>query len=89
VERLPRDGEVPSPGGWLTTATRNAIDRLRRESQRDVKHQTAQMLSDDTPPEREAVHRHVADEVVEDGPLVGGRLGSRNAVGPEAGAIEA
>ncbi|GAA5202647.1 RNA polymerase sigma factor [Microbacterium jejuense] len=52
VERWPRDGVPPNPGAWLTTtATRKAIDRLRRESLRDVKHQAAQMLSDDTPPE--------------------------------------
>ena len=52
VERWPRDGVPPNPGAWLTTtATRKAIDRLRRESQRDDKHQAAQMLSDDTPPE--------------------------------------
>jgi RNA polymerase sigma-70 factor, ECF subfamily len=52
VERWPRDGVPPNPGGWLTTtAIRKAIDRLRRESHRDAKHQAAQMLSDDTPPE--------------------------------------
>jgi RNA polymerase sigma-70 factor (ECF subfamily) len=52
VERWPRDGVPPKPGAWLTmTATRKAIDRLRRESRRDDKHQAAQMLSDDTPPE--------------------------------------
>jgi RNA polymerase sigma-70 factor, ECF subfamily len=52
VERWPRDGVPPNPGGWLTTtATRKAIDRLRRESHRDAKHQAAQLLSDDTPPE--------------------------------------
>ena len=52
VERWPRDGVPPNPGAWLTTtATRKAIDRLRRESHRDDKHQAAQMLSDDTPPE--------------------------------------
>ena len=50
VERWPRDGVPPNPGGWLTTtATRRAIDRLRRESHRDAKHQAAQMLTDDTP----------------------------------------
>jgi RNA polymerase sigma-70 factor (ECF subfamily) len=53
VERWPRDGAPPNPGAWLTTtATRKAIDRLRRESRRDDKHQAAQMLSDDTPPEQ-------------------------------------
>lgn len=52
VERWPRDGVPPNPGAWLTTtATRKAIDRLRRESLRDGKHQAAQMLSDDTPHE--------------------------------------
>jgi RNA polymerase sigma-70 factor (ECF subfamily) len=53
VERWPRDGVPSNPGGWLTTtATRKAIDRLRRESQRDAKHQVSHMLSHhDTPPE--------------------------------------
>lgn len=52
VERWPRDGMPPNPGGWLTTtAARKAIDRLRRESRRDVKHQAAQMLHDHTPRE--------------------------------------
>ena len=53
VERWPRDGVPPNPGAWLTTtATRKAIDRLRRESRRDDKHKAAQMLSDDSPPEQ-------------------------------------
>jgi RNA polymerase sigma-70 factor (ECF subfamily) len=52
VERWPRDGVPRSPGGWLTTtATRKAIDRLRRESRRDAKHQAAHRVTDDTPPE--------------------------------------
>jgi RNA polymerase sigma factor (sigma-70 family) len=52
VERWPRDGVPPNPGGWLaTSATRKAIDRLRRESKRDAKQQAARMLHDDTPPE--------------------------------------
>ncbi|OZV75163.1 RNA polymerase subunit sigma-24 [Micromonospora echinospora] len=52
AERWPCDGVPPHPGGWLaTTATRKAIDRLRRESQRDARHQAAQMIYDDTPPE--------------------------------------
>ncbi len=50
VERWPREGVPPNPGAWLTTtATRRAIDRLRRESRRDDKHKAAQMLSDETP----------------------------------------
>ena len=52
AERWPRDGIPPNPGGWLTTtATRKGIDRLRRESQRDAKHEAARMLQDDTPHE--------------------------------------
>lgn len=52
AERWPRNGVPPNPGGWLaTTATRKAIDWLRRESQRDAKHQAARIVYDDTPPE--------------------------------------
>lgn len=51
VERWPRDGIPPNPGGWLTTtATRRAIDRLRRESRRDAKQEAASLLVDDSPP---------------------------------------
>jgi len=50
VERWPADGVPPSPGAWLTTtASRKAIDRIRRESKRDGKHKEAQLLSDDDP----------------------------------------
>ena len=50
LETWPGSGVPPNPGGWLTTtATNRAIDRLRRESQRDAKHQAASMLYDDTP----------------------------------------
>jgi RNA polymerase sigma-70 factor (ECF subfamily) len=50
VERWPRDGVPPNPGGWLTTTAGNrAIDRIRRESHRDAKHQAALMIEDDTP----------------------------------------
>ena len=50
VERWPAEGVPPNPGGWLTTtATRKALDRIRREAQRDTKHQAALMISDDTP----------------------------------------
>ena len=50
AERWPREGVPPNPGGWLaTTATRKAIDWLRRESQRDAKHQAARIVYDDTP----------------------------------------
>lgn len=52
VERWPADGVPPNPGGWLTTtATRKAIDRLRRERRRDDLHREARTMADDGPPE--------------------------------------
>jgi RNA polymerase sigma-70 factor (ECF subfamily) len=52
VERWPRDGVPPNPGGWLTTTASNrAIDRLRRESRRDAKHQAAAMIENPEPHE--------------------------------------
>jgi RNA polymerase sigma-70 factor (ECF subfamily) len=52
VERWPADGVPPNPGAWLTTtATRKAIDRIRRESRREDKQKEAQMLYDANPPE--------------------------------------
>jgi RNA polymerase sigma-70 factor, ECF subfamily len=52
VERWPADGVPPSPGAWLTTtASRKAIDRIRRENKRDDKQKAAQLLYDDDPPE--------------------------------------
>jgi RNA polymerase sigma-70 factor, ECF subfamily len=52
VERWPTDGVPPNPGAWLTTtASRKAIDRLRRENRRDDKQKEAQLLYDDGPPE--------------------------------------
>ncbi|MFN7124091.1 MAG: RNA polymerase sigma factor, partial [Hydrogenophaga sp.] len=52
VERWSVDGIPPNPGGWLTTtAVRRAIDRIRRESTRDARHQQALMMYDDSPPE--------------------------------------
>lgn len=50
VERWSSEGIPPNPGGWLTTtATRKAIDRLRRESVRGAKHEAALMVSDEFP----------------------------------------
>ncbi|MCW2602026.1 MAG: putative polymerase, sigma-24 subunit, subfamily [Pseudonocardiales bacterium] len=52
LERWPEHGVPPNPGGWLTiTAGNRAIDRIRREKQRDAKHQAALMVHDDSPPE--------------------------------------
>src|ERR1700729_1992946 len=51
VARWPADGVPPNPGAWLTTtATRLAIDRLRRENKRQDKHREAQLLCDGDPP---------------------------------------
>jgi RNA polymerase sigma-70 factor (ECF subfamily) len=50
LEKWPESGVPPNPGGWLTTTASNrAIDRIRRETQRDAKHQAALMFHDDTP----------------------------------------
>jgi RNA polymerase sigma-70 factor (ECF subfamily) len=52
LEKWPASGVPPNPGGWLTTTAGNrAIDRIRRESRRDAKHQAALMAYDDTTPE--------------------------------------
>ena len=48
VVRWPVDGVPPNAGAWLTTtASRKAIDRIRRESKRDEKQEAAQSLHDD------------------------------------------
>jgi RNA polymerase sigma-70 factor (ECF subfamily) len=55
LERWPTDGLPDRPGAWLLTAARRkAIDRIRRESKRDEKHQAAHLLSqrDEAGPDR-------------------------------------
>ncbi len=45
VRRWPNEGTPPNPGGWLTVVARNkALDRLRRESTRQRRHEEADML---------------------------------------------
>src|SRR5437773_8527217 len=52
LDRWPASGVPANPGGWLTTTAGNrAIDRIRREKQRDAKQQAAFMYHDDTPHE--------------------------------------
>jgi RNA polymerase sigma-70 factor (ECF subfamily) len=52
LEKWPVDGTPPNPGAWLTTTAGNkAIDRIRRERQRDAKHEAALAMHDDTPHE--------------------------------------
>src|SRR6476620_6621840 len=49
LEKWPETGVPPNPGGWLTTTAANrALDRIRRESKRDAKHQAALMTYDGT-----------------------------------------
>jgi len=51
VERWPAGGLPPNPGGWLTTtATRKAIDRIRRENKRAGIQKEALLVHDDHPP---------------------------------------
>lgn len=50
AERWPADGIPPGPGAWLTTtATRKAIDHIRRESSRDARHREALLVHDAQP----------------------------------------
>ncbi len=54
VERWPVDGMPPSPSGWIiTTARRRAIDRLRREANRNDKHAQAALLLEQEEPREE------------------------------------
>jgi RNA polymerase sigma-70 factor, ECF subfamily len=46
AERWPEHGPPPSPAGWIITTARNrAIDRLRRESQRETREAQAALLA--------------------------------------------
>ncbi|GLW89384.1 RNA polymerase sigma factor [Actinokineospora globicatena] len=50
----PERGVPPSPAGWIITTARNrAIDRLRREADRDDRHAQAALLHATTEPEQE------------------------------------
>ncbi|MCP2322745.1 RNA polymerase sigma-70 factor (ECF subfamily) [Hamadaea flava] len=54
VRRWPETGTPPSPAGWIITTARNrAIDRVRREAQRDAKHTEAALLHADSGTEHE------------------------------------
>ncbi|MHB8958834.1 MAG: RNA polymerase sigma factor [Candidatus Limnocylindrales bacterium] len=52
AQRWPADGVPPNPGAWLTTtAKRKAIDRIRREGERDARQREAQLLYGNDAPE--------------------------------------
>ncbi len=60
LEKWPTSGVPPNPGGWLTvTAGNRAIDRIRREKQRDAKQQERGPGGD-----RGAQFMHVVDQAV-------------------------
>ena len=63
VQRWPQSGIPPNPGAWITSTARNrAIDRLRREVNRDEKYAQAALLHDSD------------SEVIEEGPVQDDRL---------------
>lgn len=50
LQTWPEQGRPPNPGGWLaTTAANKAIDRIRRESTRDIRHAEATAMSASRP----------------------------------------
>ncbi|MCX4821843.1 RNA polymerase sigma factor [Streptomyces sp. NBC_01142] len=62
VQRWPSAGLPPSPAGWIITTARNrAIDRLRREASRELRHAQAALLQ-------------ARDEPAEEGPVRDDRL---------------
>ena len=57
IQKWPKDGLPPSPAGWIiTTARRQAIDRIRREQKRDAKEAAALQLIEQRQPESEEVY---------------------------------
>jgi RNA polymerase sigma-70 factor, ECF subfamily len=63
LEKWADNGLPPNPGAWITSTARNrAIDRLRRESNRDEKYAQAALLQDP------------GDEFHEEGPVQDDRL---------------
>ncbi len=64
IQRWPEAGLPPNPGAWLTTtAHRRAIDRIRRESTRNARHQQAAVISDTSDSTREPTSSIVDDRL--------------------------
>ncbi len=75
MERWPTDGIPPNPGAWLTTtATRKAIDVLRREQHRGPKQQAAQAMLSPTARVTAGVVDERLDDPADDGPVADDRL---------------
>src|SRR5262245_54980538 len=56
VQRWPTEGAPSSPEGWIITTARNrAIDRLRREADRDERHRQAIMMTANDEPMDESI----------------------------------
>ncbi len=67
IRRWPEDGVPPSPAGWIiTTARRQAIDRIRREQKRDAKEAAALELLEQQPEPRELHEMQGAHAVPDD-----------------------
>lgn len=63
LQRWSSDGLPPSPAGWIiTTARHRAIDRLRRESSRDARHEEAARIASLTEPSAEEEEDAVRDD---------------------------
>ena len=62
LERWPSAGVPPSPVGWIITTARNkAIDRMRRESSREERHEEAVRLHGQVS-EADIEEEHVPDD---------------------------
>lgn len=65
LEQWPRDGVPDRPGAWLQQTARNrAVDRIRRERNRDVKYVVAAAGTAEAPPADAVVDDPVGDDLL-------------------------